>query len=376
MGDVGHIAKRGSPLFELETACGAPGAIMPTEQLRRDPYLQQVTTSSAILGWVAGTSEPQSVEVTAPDGRVVVTSAAAVDAAASPSPGDNQMWASVQGLEPDSLYCYRVFFGDQPISERVGFRTAPTAESTRKIGVLAFGDSGAGGGDQYSLRSQMEEVQYELIVHTGDIAYEDGTFEQFQANVFDVYTDLMRHVPFFPSPGNHEYGTQNGAPYRAVFNLPVNEKWYSYDWGRIHFAVLDTEADYETQIRWLDEDLSASKLPWKIVFMHRPPYSSGHHGSDTRLRKLLAPVLERHHVQLVLAGHDHHYERIEPQNGVTYVVTGGGGRGTYDVGESSFTAFSESVIHYVYLEVGVDELVLHAIDASGKQFDSVVIPRG
>jgi hypothetical protein len=109
--------------------------------------------------------------------------------------------------------------------------------------------------------------------------------------------------------------------------------------------------------------------------MHRPPYSSGVHGSDTGLRAKLAPVLEKHHVQLVLAGHDHDYERMKPQNGVSYVVTGGGGVGTRSVGTSSFTAFSSEVIHFVYVEVGADELVLHAIDATGQEFDSMVVPR-
>lgn len=109
--------------------------------------------------------------------------------------------------------------------------------------------------------------------------------------------------------------------------------------------------------------------------MHRPPYSSGLHGSDIALRELIAPVAEKHHVQLVLAGHDHDYERMIPQHGVAYVVTGGGGKGTYDVGSSSFSAFSEEVIHFVYIEVGIDELVLHAIDATGVEFDSMVVPR-
>jgi hypothetical protein len=86
-------------------------------------------------------------------------------------------------------------------------------------------------------------------------------------------------------------------------------------------------------------------------------------------------LLEKYGVQLVLAGHDHDYERIEPQNGTTFVVTGGGGVGTRNVGSTSFTALSEDVNHFVYVEVGVDEAVLHAIDASGREFDSTVIPR-
>jgi 3',5'-cyclic AMP phosphodiesterase CpdA len=143
----------------------------------------------------------------------------------------------------------------------------------------------------------------------------------------------------------------------------------------VHFVALDTEADYKTQMTWLDADLEANQQPWKVIYMHRPPYSSGDHGSDTGLRNQLAPVVKRHGVQLVLAGHDHDYERILPQDGTTYVVTGGGGRGTYSVGKSSFTAFSDDVIHFVMGEVGPEEMTLHAIDATGREFDSVVIPR-
>jgi 3',5'-cyclic AMP phosphodiesterase CpdA len=223
----------------------------------------------------------------------------------------------------------------------------------------------------------MYTVPADLIIHTGDLAYDDGTMKQYETTVFDVYGDLFRNLPFFPAAGNHDYKTMKGAPFRDVFNLPNHngEKWYSYDWGRVHFVALDTESDYATQAAWLDKDLAANKLPWKIVYMHKPPYSSGAHGSDMALRKKLAPVLERHGVQLVLSGHDHNYERMKPQNGVAYVVTGGGGIGTKWVGKSNFTAFSEDVIHFVYVEVGADELVLHAIDATGREFDSMTVPR-
>lgn len=378
LGDVSRPATRRSPLADLQDACGAPGALLGTAStIQRRPYLQQVTPSSAIVGWVTNAPEGQLLEITGPDGKAVASSAAEPENGTRAA-GENQMWTTIEGLAPDTIYCYRVMVDGQPASERIGFRTAPAPDSTRTIGILAFGDSGGGTNDQLQLRSQMEEVPYELIIHTGDLAYESGSLDQIETTVFDVYDDLFRHLPFFPASGNHDYKTLDGAPFRAVFKLPENgnqEKWYSYDWGRIHFATLDTEADYDTQVAWLDADLSASNLPWKIVYMHRPPYSSGNHGSDTTLRNKLAPVLERHQVQLVLTGHDHHYERMVPQNGVAYVVTGGGGRGTYSTGSSSFTAFAESVIHYSFIEVGVDELVLHAIDAEGTEFDSLVVPR-
>lgn len=220
------------------------------------------------------------------------------------------MWASIDGLEPDTIYCYALTDGTQ-LTSRTGFRTAPLADDPRPVRILAFGDSGGGGSDQAALLAQMFAFPYALMIHTGDVAYQDGKLSEFDANLFDVYADLFRNLPFFPAAGNHDYNTAAAAPFRSVFALPGDsgERWYSFDWGRVHFAALDTEADYPTQARWLDDDLAASPLPWKIVYLHRPPYSSGEHGSDTVLREVLAPVLEWHGVQLVLAGHDHDYER-------------------------------------------------------------------
>jgi acid phosphatase type 7 len=375
-GDTSNPAPRGSPIAALRDACGSGEPTTAGKVIRRDAYLQQLTSTSAMIGWVTTSPEGEHVDITTPDGKPVVSAKARPERGVQRSPGWQQMWASFAGLQPDTVYCYRIANGS-PLSERTGFRTAPLANVERPIRFLAFGDSGGGGIDQRTLRDRMLELPYDLMIHTGDIAYQDGSIDQFEDNVFAIYSQLFRNLPFFPAAGNHEYKTSRAAPFRSVFALPGDsgEKWYSYDYGPIHFAALDTEASYRTQMKWLDEDLAKTKLPWKIVYLHRPPYSSGVHGSDTGLRKKLAPIVEKHGVQLVLAGHDHDYERIKPQNGVHYVVTGGGGRGTFTVGSSSFTAFSEQVIHFVLAEVLSDRLVLHAIDANGVQFDSVVIPK-
>jgi hypothetical protein len=378
-GDTSRPAERGSPVEALRAACGGDGTptTFGTSGLKRQPYLQQVTGDGAMVGWV--TTDPANAKLTLsnPDGALIKTSPASVEEYSLRSAGENQMWSSMKELQPGSIYCYQLGDTTQPITNRIGFRTAPSPESTEPVRILAFGDSGGGGGDQYALLEQMYTVPFDLMIHTGDIAYDDGTIEQYEDNVFGVYADLFRHIPFMPASGNHDYRTLQAAPFRDVFNLPGDngEKWYSYDYGRVHFAALDTEADYKTQAAWLDKDLSENKLPWKIVYLHKPPYSSGMHGSDTSLRNALAPVLKKHGVQLLLAGHDHNYERIKPQDGTAYVVTGGGGIGTRSVGTSSFTELSDDVIHFLYLEVGVDELVMHAIDAPGREFDSMVVPR-
>ena len=377
VGDTSHTAERRSPVEELRTACG-DGATTTygSAALQRQPYLQQVTLTSAKLGWVSKNPD-ERVTITTPAGGMVGELSGVVEKAASRGDGELQIWSSATALQPDTLYCYQLSDSTHTLNQRSGFRTAPSPDGDQPVRFLALGDSGGGGADQYALADQMYTVPYDLIIHTGDLAYDDGTIGQYEDNVFGVYGDLFRNIPFFPSAGNHDYKTMKGAPFREVFNLPGDngEKWYSYDYGRVHFVALDTESDYSKQMKWLEQDLAATQLPWTIIYMHRPPYSSGAHGSDMRLRNKLEPVLHRYGVQLVLAGHDHDYERMKPQSGVAYVVTGGGGVGTKSVGKSRFTAFSEDVIHFVYVEVGVDELTLHAIDATGHEFDSMTVPR-
>ncbi|MDX2088392.1 MAG: metallophosphoesterase family protein [Kofleriaceae bacterium] len=373
-GDRSHLAERGSPTEAMVAQCGRGGPTGEASSIKRQPYLQQVTTSSAIVGWTTSQPAGARVEVTKPTGEVVTASKGEEEATLTRSKSEHQMWSKLSGLEPDTLYCYTLFSGDQQITERTGFRTAPTADSTKPIRFLAIGDSGGGGSDQYELREQMDTVPFDMIIHMGDVAYDNGTLQQFDDNVFGVYGELFRNIPFYPVAGNHDHETQKGAPFRAVFNLPGEETYFSYDYGRVHFAAIDTELPYGPQIEWLDKDLAASKAPWKIVYLHHPPYSSGDHGSDVPLRKALAPVVEKHGVQLVLAGHDHHYERMKTQNGVDYIVSGGGGRGTRPTSVSSFTEIADEVIHFMYGEILEDKMVLHAIDGTGREFDALVVP--
>lgn len=374
-GDLSYpLAVRSAPDVELAAAC-SDGEVTKAgaSALSRKPYVQMVSDRSARILWTAEGRGPASVSLTRPDGTKVAT------VSAEPDPGGMGLalaapfHARLEGLEPGTIYCYALEDGGIPLTGRTGFRTAPTPGSGAPVRFVAFGDSGSGGDDQLSVLSQIETVPFDLILHTGDVAYDGGSLTELEIYVFDIYASLFRSFPFFPASGNHDYESNDGAPFRSVFALPGNERWYSFDWGDVHFVALDTERMGKEQVDWLDADLAATRKPWKVVYGHRPPFSSGHHGSDRVLRRWFVPILEKHRVDLVLSGHDHDYERIKPQGGVNYVVTGGGGRGTYDVGTSSFTAFSESVLNFVYVTIGADTLVLHAIDGSGKEFDQLVI---
>jgi hypothetical protein len=375
-GDLSHVlADRRRPDAELVASCG-DGELTQTgaRDLRRRPYLQQVSESRALLAFTSAGSKHVVVDVTTPSGTPVTSVLAVPDATARPA-GAWQGIAEIDGLSAGEIYCYEL----RGMSGRAGFRTAPAARSAEPVRFIAFGDSGTGNYPQYEVMKQMFTVPFDLAIHTGDVAYDIGTLRQLERGFFQVYADLTKSFSFSPTSGNHDYSTDAAAPFREVFVLPENggpngiERWYSFDWGHVHFVALDTELMGSEQASWLDEDLASTTKPWTIVYAHRPPYSSGKHGSSITFRRIFQPILEKHRVPLVLSGHEHHYERIKPQGGVIYIVTGGGGRGTRAVSASDFTAFSEDVLHFVQVEVHANELFLHAIDGTGREFDSLRI---
>ena len=124
-------------------------------------------------------------------------------------------------------------------------------------------------------------------------------------------------MPLFPTPGNHEYVTNQGQPYLDNFYLPANnpegtERYYSFDWGPVHFVSLDSNCaiglaspdrcTLAAQKSWVAQDLAATQRPWKVAFFHHPPWSSGEHGSQLTMRREFGPLFEQYGVDLVLTG--------------------------------------------------------------------------
>jgi hypothetical protein len=374
-GDVSNaLAERRAPDTRQLEGCGDGEATLEGEvELYREPFLQEVGSSSASVVFATRLARQGIVDVKLPGGSPVMSVEAERDGTTT-GKLEHQAIAKLEGLEPSTLYCYSL----QGMTEPAGFFTAPESGAIR---FAAIGDSGTGEDDQRDVSDQLITVPFDLMLHLGDLAYDDGKPDEITSHYFRVYESLLKLVPMFTASGNHEYATNAAAPYLEAFVLPRNgdpkymERWYSFDYGDVHFVALDTERPVHAQAAWLDADLARNKRPWVVVFGHRPPYSSGEHGGDTDFRRLFVPILEKHRVALVLTGHEHNYERFEPKNGVTYVVSGGGGRETRDVGRSSDTAFAEAVLHFVFVDVMPDHMLLHAIDGVGREFDQAFIER-
>lgn len=382
-GDLSHsLGERREARADVRASCDlTPPAGVSSQVLPRRPYLQRMTAGSVDLVWTTNSQVNSGAVVVAGAGGVIAARATATRDASATLPSGGVQWrAAVTGLEPDSLYCYEVQ-ADGALVARDGFRTAPEPGSARPVRFVAFGDSGNGSADQIAVLEQVGAVPFDFMLHLGDIGYESGKRAELEAYFFRIYADLLASFPVFPASGNHEYSTEDAAPFREAFVLPENgapagiERWYSYDWGDVHMVALDSERVGAPQADWLDADLTANHLPWTIVYFHRPPFSSGSHGGDANVQRILVPLFVKHRVPLVLTAHDHDYERTKPQDGVTYIVSGGGGRGTRPVGQSSFTAFSEDVCHFLAITVEGDHLILHAIDGVGQEFDSLLLLR-
>jgi len=295
----------------------------------------------------------------------------------------------VTGLEPATEYSFDLEAG------AAKFRTA------RRDGVvrlLAFGDSGSQDPQQKILADRMEQETVDLVLHTGDLAYPAGAHEDLVNGYLAVYRAMMSRLPFFAAPGNHDYATEDAAPFLALHEAPecrVPEKdrgrYYSFDWGGVHFISLDSNRPLldavegkGEMLRWLEQDLQrASGAFFKIAFFHHPPYAGGpnqEHVMTQLARRHLAPILERHGVQLVLTSHEHSYQRshpirngarVEAGHGAVYVTSGGGGAMLYPVYPMEQVALGVSAHHYLRLEISGAKLKLEAVGIDGDILDTI-----
>lgn len=305
-------------------------------QIVRGPYLQSVTPTSVLVHWRTDIPAPSRVFYQA-KGKVL----AALDTA---QVVDHVL--ALTNLKPATKYAYQI--DSQTFDSNRYVVTAPAFGSKESVRIWALGDFGDGSASQKAVMKSIEGFTQgnrpDAWIWLGDNAYSNGKEEEYQKNVFDVYqTAFMQNLPIYPSPGNHDYAGKHDPslpPYFKIFNMPVagqaggvpsqSESYYSVNYGQVHLVALDTEMrdvngsqfmdGKGLQYDWLKADLAANKLPWVVVYFHKPPYSKGSHDSDTELdmkhlRENVNPLFEQYKVDLVIAGHSHVYERSYPMRG-------------------------------------------------------------
>ncbi|WP_303309600.1 metallophosphoesterase [Hymenobacter sp. BT730] len=271
----------------------------------------------------------------------------------------------------------------------------------------AIGDFGRVGQPEQDVATLVLGWNPEFIISLGDNNYEYGQASTMDQNVGQYYhsyiypytgaygaTSDPQQNRFFPCLGNHDVMTLKGQPYLDFFTLPGNERYYDFVRGNVHFFVLNSNASEpdgitstSVQAQWLQQQLAAATEPWKIVYQHHSPYSSGDRGNDKKLRW----PFRQWGASLVMAGHDHHYERLLVDS-LTYIVNGVGGddvigvkklqpytRALYalDYGAMLFNATPQSLSMQFYTRTGelVDAYTLQKEDPLPISLTSFVAKR-
>lgn len=375
-------------------------ASVPAENLVWKPYLQQLTDTGVIVLWTTKTGSNSMVQYSTDSTYGFATNGTS---RLLTELGTQLHRVELTGLQPNTTYYYKIYTEAEDLlpEEILTFKTAPQTGSTTPFTFLAFGDYGRGSSSQKRLRDQMLLDSFSFILSTGDNAYSDGTYSDFDQKVFPIYSDIFKRAAIFPTLGNHDYHTNAGAPNLDLFDLPGNawrpediERYYSFDYGNVHFVALDSntplsvsdDAASDDMFDWLRADLSQTTQLWKIVAFHHPAYSTGRHGSNSRVQSRLVPIFEEYGVDLVLTGHDHIYQRSKPmrqgqettveQGGIVYVVSGAGHQASYPCGTASWSVIaycSESYGLYTRITVDGGRLTGEAIDETGTVKDYFVL---
>src|SRR5579862_576255 len=211
-----------------------------------------------------------------------------------------------------------------------GQAPVPLPNKADTLHFAVIGDNGTGDRPEYEVASQMAawyaKFPFPLVVMVGDNIYGSDRPQDFVKKFEAPYQALLdKGVKFYACLGNHDSREQR---YYKLFNMD-GQLYYSFKAPKqdVRFFALESTYMDETQLKWIDNELSKSKEKWKVVFFHHPLYSSAMtHGSTLKLREVLEPLFIKYGVSLVLNGHDHTYERVKPQNGIQYFVEGSSGQ--------------------------------------------------
>jgi hypothetical protein len=341
------VYNKGMPLLRV-LICLSVAALAAPAQVS-GPYVTHVTPTSATVMWITGpTGAPATFKV---EGR------------------------TMDHLKPGRRYEY-----ETPAGVRGSFITPH--KGFADFTFVVFGDNRTRHDVYRKVSAAIAAARPTFVIHTGD-QVANGTEAPQWPVFFDISKDWMRQAVFLPSLGNHE----RNSPYWFQF-FGRHPGYYSLDWGPIHWVLLNSdvgnaapkeeqEAFWSRQIEWLEKDLAANQhAPFRFVAFHHPPYTAVARRKEgaARIAARLVPVLRKHNVQGVFAGHDHNYQR-HVEDGIQYVVTGGGGAPLYDVDGPipGKTVAVEKVENYVFADVKGEVIRFEARTPEGRVIDKFEI---
>jgi hypothetical protein len=366
---------RASVAASAATFLAAPSA--RAGGVTKGPWVQHVTTTSAVVRMEVDPPGPVTLEVQGPalpgrDGGATRTLAA----------GDRSAFHAivVDGLAPATRYTYTVrAAGDSKVAT---FTTAP--DGNVPFHFLVYGDSRGGDAIHASLVRTMTPVKTDFVVNTGDLVETGEVPRDWQA-FFDIEAPLLRERCLFSAVGNHELEDGPGTTFIRYFGPNEQESVTgpeqllgTFRWSSARFFVLNGMVRYRSgpARAWLERVLRDADdekgLVWRIVVVHDGPWSSGaQHGGNRELLAAGIPELfKQHKVDLVLSGHDHIYERGWA-DGIGYLVSGGAGAVLYRLGKPRPTTRKAESVHH-FIDASVTDV---AIGVTATRIDGTTIER-
>jgi hypothetical protein len=253
----------------------------------------------------------------------------------------------------------------------------PLIDGSTRFAVI--GDMGTGRRPQLETGRQMAETRkrfpFGFVITVGDNMYGSQDPRDYERKFILPYKALLdADVPFFFSLGNHDEPAQRMS---KLFNMN-GQRYYTFTRGPVQFFALDSTLMTPAQLQWLERQLLESGALWKVAYFHHPLYSSGlRHGPEVVLRGALEPILTTHGVQVVFSGHEHFYERLTPQKGIQYFITGAGGqlrRGNIRRSTQTAAGFDRDN-SFMVVEVTDDTMWFESVSRAGDIVDSGIIDR-
>ena len=331
------------------------------------PYVTYVDKHTASVSWV--------VRAGAPRGYLALTGTNVIRAVAGNAyiPGREELvqTATLTGLAPGTAYSYIVKVG---ASAAYGALTSAPEEGVPMKFVI-YGDTRSHPAMHRRVSEAIGGEKPLFVVHTGDLVTSGDDWDDWAVDYFGPARAYLGVCPVWPARGNHE---NSGTFFRALFRFRGAMCNRSFDYGNVHIVILDSEERFGGRaalVTWLDRDLAASKAAWTIVVYHEPTYNVGGHGSAWGRDDVL-PVLMKHGVDMVVAGHSHLYERFVPigpagKKPTIFVVSGGGGARLYGARPSPLLVGGEgkAVLHYCVFEVEGNRLRMTVRTPDGEEID-------